>query len=67
MGKLYSTETKDEVLDKIRGGHRVSEVAKTHGINEMTVRSWLEHNTTPPAAKTLELSLLQRENEALLP
>lgn len=66
MPKRYSKETKDEVLGKIRSGQRVSEVAKTYGINEMTVRSWLERDTESPAAETLEISRLRRENESLL-
>lgn len=65
MGKRYSKEKKEEVLGKIRGGQRVSEVAKTYGINEMTVRSWIERDTASPAAETLELSRLRRENESL--
>jgi len=66
MRKRYSKEIKEEVVGKIRDGQRVSEVAKTYGINELTVRSWLERDTTSPAAETLELSRLRRENEALL-
>ena len=66
MRKRYSKEIKEEVVGKIRGGQRVLEVAKTYGINELTVRSWLERDTTSPAAETLELSRLRRENEALL-
>jgi hypothetical protein len=41
-------------------------VAKTYGINEMTVRSWVERDTASSAAETLEISSLRRENEALL-
>lgn len=41
MGKRYSKEIPAEVLGKIRSGHRVSEVSKAYGINDMTIRSWL--------------------------
>lgn len=44
----------------------MSEVSKTYGINDMTIRSWLERDTTSSAAETLEVSRLKRENEALL-
>jgi transposase-like protein len=57
---------KDEVLGKIRGGRKVAEVAREHGINEMTIRTWLERDTEAGAALTLETSRLRRENEALL-
>ena len=66
MGKRYSKEVKEEVLGKIRKGQKVSEVAKIHGINEMTIRSWLERDTESGAAQILEMSRLRRENEALL-
>jgi len=66
MRKRYSKETKEEVLGKIRSGQRVTDVAKAHGIHEVTVRTWLERDTTSPAAETLELSRLRRENESLL-
>lgn len=66
MGRRYSKEIREEVLGKIRSGQRVSEVSKTFGINDMTIRSWLERDTTSSAAETLEVSRLKRENEALL-
>jgi len=66
MAKRYPKETKEEVLKKIREGQRVSEVAKAYGINDMTIRTWLERDTESPAAETLEISRLRRENEALL-
>lgn len=66
MAKRYSKEVKDEVLRKIREGQRVVEVAKTFGINDMTIRTWLERDTESSAAETLEISRLRRENEALL-
>ena len=66
MGKRYGKEVKEEVVRKIRDGQKVSEVAKAHGINEMTVRTWLERDTRSTAAETLEISRLRRENEALL-
>ena len=53
MGKRYAKEVKEEVLRKVREGQRVSEVARSHGINEMTIRSWLERDTGMTAAETL--------------
>ena len=66
MGTRYAKEVKEEVLRKIREGQRVLEVARSHGINEMTIRSWLERDTGMTAAETLEISRLKRENESLL-
>jgi putative transposase len=66
MSKRYPQAVKDEVLEKIRGGRKVAEVSREHGISEMTVRSWLERNTASGASEILETSRLRRENEALL-
>ena len=66
MGKRYSKEVKEEVLGKVRGGRRVSDVAREHGINEMTVRTWLERDTVSGGSQILEMSRLKRENEELL-
>lgn len=66
MAKRYSKEVKEEVLKKIRGGMKVAEAARQHGINEMTVRGWLERDTVSGAADILEASRLRRENESLL-
>ena len=66
MSKRYSQVVKEEVSGKIRGGRKVVEVAREHGINEMTVRNWLERDTAAGASEILETSRLRRENEALL-
>ena len=66
MAKRYPQELKEEVLKKVRGGQKVSEVSRAHGINEMTVRNWLERDTESGASQILEMSRLRRENEALL-
>ena len=66
MGKRYSREVKDEVLGKIRGGRRVAEVARVHGISEMTVRTWLERDAAGGNVSALEIGRLRRENETLL-
>jgi transposase-like protein len=66
MGKRYSQEVKNEVLNKIRGGQKIVDVARLHGINDMTIRTWVERDTDEGAGHLLEISRLKRENEALL-
>ena len=69
MVKRYSTEIRSEVLGKIRLGKKVMEVSKEYGINDMTIRTWLERDTASASdtgsSTSLELSKLKRENEAL--
>lgn len=66
MSRRYPKETREEVLEKIRGGKKVSSVAREHGINEQTIRNWLERDTGGKRSELLEMSRLRRENEALL-
>lgn len=66
MGKRYSREVKEEVLGKIRSGQKVSEVAKVHGMSEMTIRTWLGRDVAGSSSMTLEVSRLRRENAELV-
>ena len=66
MGKRYAREVREEVVGKIRSGERVSEVARAHGIKEMTVRTWLERDASGGNVSALEIGRLRRENETLL-
>ena len=66
MAKRYSKEIKEEVLGKIRQGQKVAVVAREYGINENTIRTWLERDTESGSAQLLEMGRLRRENEALL-
>lgn len=66
MGKRYSKELKEEVLGKIREGQKVVELSKAYGINDMTIRTWIERDTESSSGELLEISRLRRENEALL-
>lgn len=45
IAKRCPKATKEEVLNRVREGQRVSDDAKAHGINDMTIRSWLERET----------------------
>ena len=62
----HSAEVRAEIVEKIRGGSRVSEVAREYGMKESTIRTWIERDTLSPKGETLEISRLKRENEALL-
>lgn len=66
MRKRFEKSVKEEILGKIRGGRKVADVAKEHGIADTTVRNWLERDTVSGSAEILETSRLRRENQALL-
>jgi transposase-like protein len=62
----YSREAKEEVLERVRKGEKLSEVARLYGIRENTLRTWVERDGGGSKSEILELSRLRRENEALL-
>ena len=64
--KRYSKEIREEVLAKIRNGRKVSAFSVEYGINEQTIRNWLERDTRGGRAEVLEMSRLRRENESLM-
>ena len=66
MKKRYSKEIKEELLAKVRSGHKISDVAQVHGIHQTTIRGWLEKDTGGKQSEVLEMSRLRRENEALM-
>ncbi len=57
-------EVKDEILDKIKSGEKVAEVASKYGVSDRTIYIWLqkgiEENISPTAYKRLK-----RENHEL--
>ena len=65
MAKRYPAELRDEILDKIRNGQKVSVVAREYGVRETTVRNWLQRDTAGRGGELLEVSRLRRENAAL--
>lgn len=66
MAKRYPKEIRQEVLEKIREGRKVSAVSQEYGIDDQTIRNWLQRDTGGQRSEILEVSRLRRENEALL-
>lgn len=64
MFKKVPTQTKEEILAKIKEGAIVSETAEKYGISPKTVYNWLRNQVRPDVSFT-EYSRLKRENEEL--
>lgn len=64
MFKRVPAETKREVLEKIKGGMTVSQVAETYAISSKTIYYWLR-NQIKPEISVLEYNRLKAENEEL--
>ena len=65
MRKRYSKETREEILSKVRGGQRVSDVAKNHGISEPTYYKWKTQYSGMTVSHLSQLRELQDENARL--
>lgn len=62
--KYYPNELKQEILDKVKSGTRVVEVATSYGIDPKRIYTWISRSVdTNPSA--MEVGKLTRENKAL--
>jgi transposase-like protein len=58
-------EKKDEILAKIRGGEKVSELARQYGMSDKTIYYWLRTDTGEEVVSVVKYNKLKRENEEL--
>lgn len=62
--KRYAKEIREEVLQKIRQGEKVSELAEKYGMSKTTIRDWLKGDSCQ-SSEILELGKLRKENRDL--
>jgi len=60
-----AAETKSQILDRIKEGVAVSQLAKEHGVSDRTIYGWLSKKSLSQPS-TLELGRLKRERDELL-
>jgi len=58
-------ELKDDVVQKIKQGEKVTDLAKQYGISDKTLYYWLRQNTGEQAVPIVKYNKLKRENEEL--
>lgn len=64
MFKPVPKEIKDEILQKVKDGQKVSELASVYGIRSRTIYQWLARSVVPQTT-LVEYNRLKRENEEL--
>lgn len=64
MFKRIPAETKNEVLEKVKNGTSIAEVARQYALSTKTIYTWLS-NQVRPEISILEYNRLRRENEEL--
>lgn len=64
MFKKVPSQTKEEILLKIKNGAAVNEAASQYGISPKTIYAWLR-NQVKPDITLMEYNRLKRENDEL--
>lgn len=64
MFKKVPSQTKEEILAKIKNGATVAETANQYGISTKTIYTWLS-NQVKPEISIMEFNRLKRENDEL--
>ena len=64
MFKRIPLETKNEIVEKVKNGMSVTEVAKQYAVSIKTIYAWLS-NQVRPEISILEYNRLKKENEEL--
>jgi len=64
-GKRYSEEQIIRILDEVRGGKAVAEVARTYGVSENTIYRWKSRFGEMNQAELHRLRELEAENARL--
>jgi transposase-like protein len=59
-------ETKQQILERVKQGVGVSQLAKEHGVSIKTIYGWIRKQAEGPGGNLAELGKLKRENKVLL-
>ena len=63
--KVTPQEIKQEILDKVKSGEKVMDLAKQYGISDKTIYYWLRQSTGEQVVSLVQYNRLKRENEEL--
>lgn len=64
MFRAVPKEIREEILNKVKAGQKVVELAKQYGISNRTIYGWLSRMVSPPVS-LMEYNRIKRENEEL--
>ena len=65
MSNRIAKEIKDEVLQKVKTGEKVVDLAQQYGMSTKTIYGWLRQDTGEDVVSVLKYNKLKRENEEL--
>jgi len=64
MFKRVPAETKQEILEKVKGGMSVAQAATQYAVSTATIYTWMA-NQVRPEISVIEYNRLKKENEEL--
>ena len=64
LSKVIPADVKAQILDRVKEGVSISQIAAEHGVSNRTIYGWLSKGATAQP-NWLELNKLKRENQAL--
>ena len=64
MFKRVPAETKQEIMEKVKGGMSVAQAASQYAVSTATIYTWLS-NQVRPEITVIEYNRLKKENEEL--
>ena len=65
MSKRVAKELREEIIHKVQGGERVTELAEQYALSTKTIYGWLRQDSGEGVISVLEYNKLKRENEEL--
>lgn len=63
--KVTPKEIKQEILEKVKSGEKVMDLARQYGISDKTIYYWLRQSTGEDVVSAVKYNRLKRENEEL--
>lgn len=63
--KIIPKEIKDEIINKVKLGNKVLDLANQYGISDKTIYRWLHEDTSEEVVSIVKYNRLKRENEEL--
>ena len=65
MLKKVPKEIKDEIINKVKQGEKVRELAHQYGISDKTIYAWLRIDAGEDVISIVKYNKLKRENQEL--
>ena len=63
--KIIQKEIKTEIIAKVKGGEKITELAKQYAVSDKSIYTWLHQETGDQVISPVRYNRLKRENEEL--